>query len=190
MSIDSLRPTADATSSRVKHITPHSAFRGPGSASLRTLLLGFPGGPVVENLPCNSGDMGLDPRSEKIPQAMEQRSPCTALLSPCSTADATAARSGVPPLESRPHSPKLGKTRTEQQRPSPAAPLRPCFPAPPPKKKSSYGWNPVRALLVPRHLPLKQTVIQSLVGWNEKCCWDLLASQSLGNGACSGPFPV
>ena len=189
MSIDSLRPTADATSSRMKHITPHSAFRGPGSASLRTLLLGFPGGPVVESLPCNSGDMGLDLWSEKIPQAMEQRSPRTALLSPCSTADSTATRSGVPLLKSRPHSPKLGKTRTQQQRPSPAAPLRPCFPAPPPKKSPPTAGT-LSALLVPRHLALIQTVIQSLVGWNEKCCWDLLASQSLGNGACSGPFPV
>lgn len=32
-----LRPTADTASSRVKHITPLSAFHGTGSASLRVL---------------------------------------------------------------------------------------------------------------------------------------------------------
>ena len=38
----------------------------------------FPGGPVVNNLPANAGDMGLAPRQEtKIPQAVEQLSQCT-----------------------------------------------------------------------------------------------------------------
>ena len=33
----------------------------------------FPGGPVVENLPCNAGDTGLIPGGgTKIPQAKEQ----------------------------------------------------------------------------------------------------------------------
>ena len=36
----------------------------------------FPGGPLVKNLPCNPGDMGLIPGlGTKIPQAVEQFSP-------------------------------------------------------------------------------------------------------------------
>ena len=36
----------------------------------------FPGSPVVKNLPCKAGDVGLIPsRRTKIPQAMEQLSP-------------------------------------------------------------------------------------------------------------------
>ena len=39
----------------------------------------FPGGPVVENLPFNSGHSGLIPNQEtKIPHAARQLSPCTA----------------------------------------------------------------------------------------------------------------
>ena len=34
---------------------------GAQSASSRILLLGFPGGPVVENLPANAGDTGSSP---------------------------------------------------------------------------------------------------------------------------------
>ena len=37
----------------------------------------FPGGPVVENLPCNAVDMGSIPGwGTKIPHAMEQLSSC------------------------------------------------------------------------------------------------------------------
>ena len=36
----------------------------------------FPGGPLVKNLPCNPGDMGLIPGlGMKIPHAVEQFSP-------------------------------------------------------------------------------------------------------------------
>ena len=39
----------------------------------------FPGGPVVENLPCNAEDMGSIPSlGTKIPHAVEQVSPCIA----------------------------------------------------------------------------------------------------------------
>ena len=41
----------------------------------------FPGGPVVKNLPCNAGDMGLiSGRGTKIPNAGSPQ-----LLSPCTT---------------------------------------------------------------------------------------------------------
>ena len=37
---------------------------------------GLPGSPVVKNLPCNSGDVGLIPgQGTKIPHAMDQLSP-------------------------------------------------------------------------------------------------------------------
>ena len=43
----------------------------------------FPGGPVVENLSCNAGDMGLIPcRATKIPHTTEQQSLCTATTEP------------------------------------------------------------------------------------------------------------
>ena len=39
----------------------------------------FPGGPVVKNLPFNSGHTGLIPRwGTKIPHAARQLSPCAA----------------------------------------------------------------------------------------------------------------
>ena len=42
----------------------------------------FPGGPVVKNLPSNAGDMGpILGRGTKIPHAVGQLSPCTALES-------------------------------------------------------------------------------------------------------------
>ena len=44
----------------------------------------LPGGPVVKNSPCNSGNAGLLPgQRTKISRTVEQRSPCTQLLSPC-----------------------------------------------------------------------------------------------------------
>ena len=57
-------------------------FRAPAKAETIALLKkykirDFPGGPMVKNLPCNSGDMGSVPGGEtKIPQALGQ------LLSP------------------------------------------------------------------------------------------------------------
>ena len=39
-------------------------------------ILGFPGGPVVKNPPCNVGDVGLIPgQGTKIPHAVGQLSP-------------------------------------------------------------------------------------------------------------------
>ena len=42
----------------------------------RGIQEGLPGGPVVKNLPCNTGDIGLIPRQgTRIPHAMEHLSP-------------------------------------------------------------------------------------------------------------------
>ena len=41
--------------------------------------LDFPGGPLIENLPANAGSMGSDPWSGRIPCAMGQISPSTAI---------------------------------------------------------------------------------------------------------------
>ena len=48
-------------------------------------------GPVVENQPCNAGDVGLIPgQGTKIPHAAEQPSPCMATSEPrCSGARTT-----------------------------------------------------------------------------------------------------
>ena len=48
-------------------------------ASLKYSLLGFPGGSLVKNPQANAGDTGSIPWSRKIPHAMEQLSPCTAM---------------------------------------------------------------------------------------------------------------
>ena len=40
----------------------------------------FPGGPVVESLPCNAGDVGLIlGQGTRVPHAVGQLSPCTAI---------------------------------------------------------------------------------------------------------------
>ena len=36
-------------------------------AKIKTLVRGFPGGPVVKNVPTNTGDMGSVPGSERSP---------------------------------------------------------------------------------------------------------------------------
>ena len=41
----------------------------------RLVVLNFPGGPVVKNLPASAGDTGLIPWSKKIPHAAGQLSP-------------------------------------------------------------------------------------------------------------------
>ena len=41
---------------------------------------GFPGGPVVKNLPASAGDTGLIP--EKILYALEQLNPCATTTEP------------------------------------------------------------------------------------------------------------
>ena len=43
----------------------------------------FPGGPVIKNLPCNAGNVGLIPgQGIKIPHAMEQVRPHDATTEP------------------------------------------------------------------------------------------------------------
>ena len=53
-------------------------------------ILGFPGGPVVKNPPCNVGDVGLIPgQGTKIPHAVGQLSLCATTAEPaCSRAHA------------------------------------------------------------------------------------------------------
>ena len=54
----------------------------------RSLSRDFPGGPVVENLPSNAGD-GFNPRSRKIPHAVEHLSLHAATTKPmCSSTPA------------------------------------------------------------------------------------------------------
>ena len=71
----------------------------------------FPGGPVVENPPANTGGHGFDPWSGKIPHAAEQLSPCTQLPRPCSGAH--ASQQDKPPQQSSPHSSQLEKALTQ-----------------------------------------------------------------------------
>ena len=60
---------------RIKCLTKLYIFRG--------LSQDFPGGPVVKNPPCNTGDMGLTPgQGTKIPHAKEQLSLCTSTEEP------------------------------------------------------------------------------------------------------------
>ena len=48
----------------------------------KTIRQGLPGCTVVKNLPANAGENGFYPRSGKIPQAMEQLSPCITITEP------------------------------------------------------------------------------------------------------------
>ena len=55
----------------------------------------FPGGPVVKNLPCNTGDAGSIPSQRaRTPHAAERLNPCAA------TAEPVCSRAHVPHLES------------------------------------------------------------------------------------------
>ena len=46
----------------------------------------FPGGSVIENTPCNAGDVGLTPDwGTKILHAVERLAPCAATTEPAST---------------------------------------------------------------------------------------------------------
>ena len=50
---------------------------------LKTLFRGFLDGSVVKNPPANAGDMdGFNPRSRKIPHAVEQLSPGATTVEP------------------------------------------------------------------------------------------------------------
>ena len=57
----------------IKHYPNHPSL---AFATLVSISLDFPGGPVVKNLPCNAGDMVSIPGQEtKILHAVDQRSP-------------------------------------------------------------------------------------------------------------------
>ena len=78
--------------------------------------MGFPGSPWVKSLPCNAGDTSFNPRSGKIPHAVEQLNPCTTTTEPmlwslgaatteplCPTIrEVTAMRSPSTAMKSRP----------------------------------------------------------------------------------------
>ena len=103
---------------------------------LKWLILGFPSGAVVKNLPAKAGDTGSSPgpgishmpRSNwaREPQLLSLRSRAyePQLLSPraqspCSaTREATAMRSPRTTTDSSPRSPQLEKDCTQQRRPN------------------------------------------------------------------------
>lgn len=65
---------------------PRTGYQAPKTKPLWVLsnyLLGFPGGLVVGNLPCNARNSGSVPGLEtKVPHASEPLSPCTTTRSP------------------------------------------------------------------------------------------------------------
>ena len=62
---------------------PHGGRETAGPVSLKVTLRDFPDGPVVKNLPCNAGDVGmipgLGPRhvAEQLSSLLQLGSPCT-----------------------------------------------------------------------------------------------------------------
>ena len=50
--------------------------------NLKILYRDFPGGTVVKNPPANTGDIGFEPWSGKIPHSAEQLSLCTTTTEP------------------------------------------------------------------------------------------------------------
>ena len=83
--------------------------------SLRMVSWDFPSGPVVKNLPCNTGDTGLILVWEDH-TCLGAAKPCVP-LSPCSTREATAVRSPPTASKSSPHLLYLEKAHAQQQRP-------------------------------------------------------------------------
>lgn len=58
--------------------------RGKSTQGKKWGSRGFPGGPLIENLPSNSGDMGsIFGRGTKIPHALEQLCPSTTTREAC-----------------------------------------------------------------------------------------------------------
>ena len=47
---------------------------------LKKTKIGFPGGPMVKNSPCNAGDTSMSSGPGKIPHAVEQLSPCATTI--------------------------------------------------------------------------------------------------------------
>ena len=92
----------------------------------KILMLGFPGGTVVENLPANAGDTGSSPglgRSH-MPQSNWAREPqllSLRLWSLCSaTREATIVRGPRTAMKSDPRLPQLEKALTQKRRPNTA----------------------------------------------------------------------
>ena len=89
------------------------------------ILLGFPGGAVVENLPANAGDMGSSPglgRSH-MPRSNWAREPQLLSLHVWSLCSATRGRDSERPAyreKSDPRSPQLEKALAQQRRPNTA----------------------------------------------------------------------
>ena len=92
----------------------------------KTLITGFPGGAVVENLPANAGNTGSSPglgRSHMLrsnwarePQLLSLR-----IWSLCSaTGEATTVRGPRTAMKSGPHSPQLEKAHAQKRRPNTA----------------------------------------------------------------------
>jgi len=46
------------------------------------MILGFPGGSVVNDSPTNAGDTGLIPDPGRFPHATEQLNPCATMIAP------------------------------------------------------------------------------------------------------------
>ena len=90
------------------------------------LILGFPGGAVVENLPANIGDTGSSPGlgGSHMPQSSWAREPQLMSLrveSLCSaTREAAIMRGPRTAMKSGPHSPQLEKAPAQKRRPNTA----------------------------------------------------------------------
>ena len=64
-------------------VSYHTWFKQTPDPHLKHPTRDFPGGPVVKNLPCNAGDVGLNPSwGTRIPHVMEQLSPSSATTEP------------------------------------------------------------------------------------------------------------
>ena len=91
----------------------------------KSLLLGFPGGAVVENLPANAGDRGSSPglgRSH-MPRsnwACEPQLLSLRVWSLCSATREAATVRGPFTAMSGPHSPQLEKALAQKRRPNTA----------------------------------------------------------------------
>ena len=86
---------------------------------------GFPGGSVVKNLPVNAGGHRFHPWSGKIPQDLEQLSPCATLLKlKCPTVHAPQQEKPMQweafilQLENTPHSLQLEKSPHSNEDPA------------------------------------------------------------------------
>ena len=67
----------------MRHHSEHADLWGDSGHRTQRGKGDFPGGPVVQNRPCNGGDSEPIPgQGTKIPHATGQRSPCTATAEP------------------------------------------------------------------------------------------------------------